>query len=125
MGDDETQRWIKDRLMEQATHTATILNKLETGEARMCGMQGSLDEVIECTKQFPALKISVEDLEAAEEQRKNENVAKLRMKIEKQEKADAEKKAIWNDRIWNVCVKISTPLLIAGYVIYNLVADKT
>ena len=91
MADDETQRWIKDHLMEQKGHTATILQKLETGESRMCIMQVTLDAVSECTREFPALKLSVRDLEAAEARREQDKVAELRARIAKSEADEAEK----------------------------------
>lgn len=121
MADDQ---WMRDHMVKQAEHTATILNELKTGANRMTGMEQTLAEVVECTREFPALKISVTELEAAEEKREKDKIAALTLKLANKEQEEKEKKAIWSGRLWEVGLKLATPVLIAAYVIYSLVKEQ-
>lgn len=116
--------WIKNHMVEQAGHTATIINELKTGAARMTSMEKTLGEVVDATREFPAMKMSIKELEAEREKVEQEKFATLTMQLAKKEEQEEKKKVVWNERIWNLCVKLSTPVLIFVYVVYSLAKDE-
>ncbi len=122
MGNEETETWIKNKLIESSNKQTKILCTLEEGDKRMCTMESNLNTVMDATSEFPAFKIDVEMLKQVEADKKAKHVIDLEKQLAQKEEEAKASKIKWSDRAYDLAVKAFPYLCIAGMYIYTQIS---